>query len=70
MKPNELRDLSPEELENKEAELKDQLFKLRFQQALGQLEDTMKLKIIKKDLARIKTIQREEALSQKEQDQP
>lgn len=70
MKPQELRDLSPEELENKETELKDQLFKLRFQQALGQLEDTMKLKMIKKDLARIKTIQREEALSQKEQEQP
>lgn len=69
MKPQELRDMSPEELENKEGELKDQLFKLRFQQALGQLEDTMKLKMIKKDLARIKTIQREEALSQKEQDQ-
>jgi large subunit ribosomal protein L29 len=68
MKPTELRDLSPEELENKETELKDQLFKLRFQHALGQLEDTMKLKMIKKDLARIKTVQRERGPGQKEQD--
>ena len=59
MKPTEMRELSPEELADKEAELKDQLFKLRFQHALGQLENTMKLKTIKKDLARIKTIQNE-----------
>jgi len=59
MKPTEMRELSPEELAEKEAELKDQLFKLRFQHALGQLENTMKLKTIRKDLARIKTIQHE-----------
>lgn len=59
MKPTEMRELSPDELTDKEAELKDQLFKLRFQHALGQLENTMKLKTIKKDLARIKTIQSE-----------
>ncbi len=59
MKPTEMRELSPDELADKEAELKDQLFKLRFQHALGQLENTMKLKTIKKDLARIKTIQSE-----------
>ena len=59
MKPTEMRDLSEEELVDKEAELKDQLFKLKFQHALGQLENTMKLKTIKKDLARIKTIQNE-----------
>ncbi|MGB2908741.1 MAG: 50S ribosomal protein L29 [Candidatus Aminicenantaceae bacterium] len=59
MKPTEMRELSPDELADKEAELKDQLFKLRFQHALGQLENTMKLKAIKKDLARIKTIQNE-----------
>jgi len=48
--------LSEDELERKEAELKDQLFKLKFQHALGQLENAMKLKSIKKDIARIKTI--------------
>ncbi len=67
MKPTEIRELSEDELENKESELKDQLFKLKFQHALGQLENTMKLKAIKRDLARIKTIQKEmEIASQKE----
>jgi large subunit ribosomal protein L29 len=59
MKARELRELSEDELERKEAELKDQLFKLKFQHALGQLENAMKLKSIKKDIARIKTIQLE-----------
>lgn len=56
MKARELRELSEDELERKEAELKDQLFKLTFQHALGQLENAMKLSSIKKDIARIKTI--------------
>jgi large subunit ribosomal protein L29 len=70
MKTTEIRELSPDELEVKETELKDQLFKLRFQHALGQLENSMKLKTIKKDLARIKTIQREfESANEKEQEE-
>ncbi len=56
MKARELRELSGDELIRKEDELKDQLFKLKFQHALGQLENAMKLKSIKKDIARIKTI--------------
>ena len=44
MKSTEIRELSDEELIDKEAELKDQLFKLRFQHALGQLENALKLK--------------------------
>jgi large subunit ribosomal protein L29 len=56
MKATEFRELTEEELLNKEEELKDQLFKLKFQHALGQLENAMKLKNIRKDLARIKTI--------------
>jgi len=56
MKARELRELSEDELERREAELKDQLFKLKFQHALGQVENAMKLKSIKKDIARIKTI--------------
>ncbi len=59
MKPSEFRELSDEELETKEAELKDQLFKLRFQNAVGQLENTMRLTDIKRDLARIYTILKE-----------
>jgi len=56
MKARELRELSEDELSRKEDELKDQLFKLKFQHALGQLENAMKLKSIKRDIARIKTI--------------
>lgn len=56
MKAREIRELSEDELKRKEDELKDQLFKLKFQHALGQLENAMKLKSIKKDIARIKTI--------------
>jgi len=56
MKATEIRELSDEELNNKESELKDQLFKLKFQHALGQLENAEKIKNVKKDIARIKTI--------------
>ncbi len=56
MKAREFRELTDDELHSKEEELKDQLFKLKFQHALGQLENALKLKNIKKDLARIKTI--------------
>jgi len=56
MKKQEIVEMSNEELINKEAELKDQNFKLKFQHALGQLENPMKLKSIKKDIARIKTL--------------
>jgi len=59
MKARELRELSEEELESKKAEIKDQLFKLKFQHELGQLDNTMKLKNIKKDIARLKTVLRE-----------
>ena len=59
MKARELRELNADELKAKEEELKDQLFKLRFQHALGQLENAMKLKNIKRDIARIQTITRE-----------
>jgi large subunit ribosomal protein L29 len=59
MKPTELRELSDEELEQREEELKDQLFKLKFQHALGQLDNAMKLKNLKRDRARILTILKE-----------
>ncbi len=56
MKAAEIREFSREELENKESELKDQLFKLKFQHSLGQLENTMKLKHVKRDIARVKAV--------------
>ncbi len=61
MKTSELRELSDEELASKESELKDQLFKLKFKHELGQLENAMKLKSIKKEIAIIKTILREKS---------
>jgi large subunit ribosomal protein L29 len=64
MKASELRELSEEELQNKEKELKDQLFKLNIQHSLGQLDNPMKLKLIKKDIARIKTIINERRMKQ------
>ncbi len=62
MKTRELRELSNDELKRREEELKDQLFKLRAQHAIGQLENTAKLKNIRREIARIKTILREREL--------
>lgn len=59
MKIKELRELSVEELKQKELELKDQLFKLRFQKSLGQLDNPMKIRNIRRDIARIKTLLKE-----------
>ncbi len=61
MKITELRELSEDELHSKEGELKDQLFKLRFQHSLGQLDNAVKLRNVRKDLARVKTILREKS---------
>lgn len=55
----DLRALSAEELTAREAELKKELFELRFQAAAGRLEDTNKLKEVKKTIARVKTVQAE-----------
>ena len=65
MKAREFRDLSEEELKNKEEEVKDQLFKLKFQHTLGQLENAMKLKNLKRDIARIKTVLKEKSEGKK-----
>ena len=59
MKASELRKLSPSELDKMLAELKDELFKLRFQQAVNQLDNPMRISAVKKDIARVKTIQRD-----------
>ncbi len=56
MKIRELKELSADELAAKEAELRDQLFKLRFQKSLGQLDSPMKVKNVRRDIARIKTL--------------
>ncbi|MFC2161773.1 50S ribosomal protein L29 [Acidobacteriota bacterium] len=63
MKSTEIREFTEEELVTKEAELKDQLFKLKFQHTLGQLENSVKMKNVRRDIARIKTILTEKSKS-------
>ena len=59
MKASEIRKLSAEEMDAKLAELKKELFNLRFQAAVNKLENPMRIKAVKKDIARIKTVQRD-----------
>ncbi|MGN0633038.1 MAG: 50S ribosomal protein L29 [Oscillospiraceae bacterium] len=59
MKASELKELSAAELEQKLAELKQELFNLRFQHAVNQLENPMRMKAVKRDIARVKTIIRQ-----------
>lgn len=63
MKVKDIRDMSQGELNQKLASLKEELFNLRFQLATGQLENPMRIKEVKKTIARIKTIQREQELN-------
>ena len=55
MKPAEIRELSPEELEAKLKECRAELFNLRFQMATSQLDNTARVKTVKKDIARVLT---------------
>lgn len=67
-KVKELRDLTDEELERKLVDLKDELFRLRFQLATGQLENHMRIREVRRAFARAKTILRErEIMRQREQ---
>ena len=59
MKAAELRDLGTDELGAKERDLTDQLFRLRIQKSMGQLEAPTKIRTLRRDLARVKTILRE-----------
>lgn len=59
MKTEEIRKLAPEEIRTKIADARDELMKLRFQQVTGQLTDTSRLNILRKDVARMETILRE-----------
>ncbi|ADG81190.1 50S ribosomal protein L29 [Thermincola ferriacetica] len=62
MKAKEIRELSTEELVRKVDDLKDELFKLRFQLATGQLENPMRIREVRRSIARVKTILREREL--------
>jgi large subunit ribosomal protein L29 len=59
MKAAELRDLGADELGVKERDLTDQLFRMRIQQSMGQLEAPDKIRMVRRDLARIKTVLRQ-----------
>ncbi|HIZ84446.1 MAG TPA: 50S ribosomal protein L29 [Firmicutes bacterium] len=62
MKATEIREKSAVELNDQLKELKEELFHLRFQHAINQLDNPMRIKAVKKDIARVKTILREKEL--------
>ncbi len=65
MKPEKIRNLTDPELQQQQRELNDQLFRLKFQLNMGQTESLKKMRGLRKDIARFKTIARERALAQK-----
>lgn len=64
MKAEELRDLTGDELARKVADLKEELFNLRFQMATGQLDNPMRLRAVRRDIARVRTVMRERELAE------
>ncbi|AQX52892.1 50S ribosomal protein L29 [Priestia flexa] len=63
MKANEIRDLTTAEIEQKVKALKEELFNLRFQLATGQLENTTRIREVRKAIARMKTVVREREIA-------
>ena len=63
MKASEIRELTADELNSKLADLKAELFNMRFQLAINQLDNPMRISAVKKDIARVKTVIRENELS-------
>ncbi len=62
MQPREIRELSAEELGAKESELAEELFRLKLRKATGQLDNPRRIRAVRRDLARMKTVQRERTL--------
>ncbi len=69
MKAKEIRDLTTSEIETKVKSLKEELFNLRFQLATGQLENTARIREVKKAIARMKTVVREREIEQQKTEQ-
>lgn len=65
MKANKIRELTDEELNKKVSDYKEELFNLRFQMATGQLDNPMRIKDVRKNIARCKTILRQRELASK-----
>ena len=63
MKASELKDMTVEELQAKRASLKEELFNLRFQLAVNQLENSNRIGAVKKDIARVSTVLRQRELA-------
>ncbi len=61
MKAKELKELTVEELQKKKKDLKEEIFNLRFQHSTGQLENTSRMKLVKKDIARIEAVLHQKA---------
>ena len=59
MKPEKVRELSIDDLKGKEKELQEQLFRLRLQKSVGQIDNALKLRETRRDIARVKTILKE-----------
>ena len=59
MRPSEVRDLTDDEIQEKARELNEELFRLRLRKGTGQLEDPMRVRKLRRDIARVKTIQNE-----------
>jgi large subunit ribosomal protein L29 len=64
MKVTEFRDLTVDELQQRAKDMDDQLFRLRIQKSMGQLEAAHKLKALRRDLARVRTVLREKETAQ------
>lgn len=62
MKASEIRNMTDDELSRKVDELKEELFNLRFRNATGQLDNPLRLREVRREIARVKTIQREREL--------
>jgi len=64
VKPSVLRNMKPGEIETKLTEAREELMKLRFQQVTGQLTDSSRMQVLKRDVARMLTILREQATAE------
>jgi len=64
MRPEEIRALDPRDLDEQIAELEEELFRLRIQNETGQLENPLRIREVRRDIARCRTIQRETALQE------
>ena len=65
MRAEKIREMNAEDLKGKAKELQEQLFRLRFQKSLGQLDNALKLREVRRDIARVKTVLREKSAGER-----